>query len=126
MNLNEVAKRCHDDAKKLGWYDEGKVKSDVESLMMTVTELAEAVEELRTNKPMVYYNLRNITGSTITTDPKHPDANPKPEGFAVELADAVIRLLDLAQYKGIDLEKVIADKLDYNLTRGYRHGNKNL
>lgn len=110
MTLKELAQRCHGDAKSLGWYDTGKTKTDVESLMLVVTELAEAVEELRVPDAQFEYKGKN----------------GKPEGFAVELADAVIRLLDLAQFKGIDLERVILEKLDYNLTRGYRHGNKTL
>jgi len=110
MDLKDISKRCHGDAKKLGWYDSGKVKSDVESLMMVVTELAEAVEELRVPEAQLEYKGKN----------------GKPEGVAVELADAVIRLLDLAEFKGIDLERVILEKLDFNLTRGYRHGNKTL
>lgn len=108
--ITTLAQRCHEDAKSLGWYDEGKTKSDIESLMLTVTELAEAVEELR--KPYetepVYYK---------------PDS-AKPEGYGVELADAIIRLLDLCAYKELDIGRIIDEKLAYNLTRGHRHGNK--
>lgn len=108
MTLNELAKKCHEDAKSLGWYEQGKIKSDVESLMLTVTELAEAVEELR--KPDAQVRYLSEKG--------------KPEGYGVEIGDAIIRLLDLCAYKGIDIESIVMEKLAYNLTRGYRHGNK--
>lgn len=109
MTIDEIAKRAHEDAKLLGWYDEGKVKSDLESLMMVVTEVVEAVEELRRSGPQIkYYNY----------------GNPKPEGYGVEVADAIIRLLDFCAYKQIPIGDIIKEKLTYNLTRGYRHGNK--
>ena len=112
MTLNELARKCHEDAKSLGWYDEGKTKSDVENLMMVVTELAEAVEEIRNEKPAFYYH------------PTDDREIKKPEGIAVEIADAIIRLLDMSAYKGYDIETVIKEKLAFNLTRGYRHGGK--
>jgi len=108
MNINKLAIRCHLDAKSLGWYDEGKVKSDLESLMMVVTEVAEAVEELRKDELVI----------------EKPNEKGKPEGFGVELADTIIRLLDICAYKEIHIESIILRKLEYNLTRGHRHGGK--
>lgn len=46
------------------------------------------------------------------------------ENFEEELADVVIRLLDLTSGLGINLGPVILDKLQKNRTRGYRHGGK--
>lgn len=48
----------------------------------------------------------------------------KPEGFGIELADALIRIADLAERHGIDLEAMIALKSAYNETRPYMHGRK--
>lgn len=48
----------------------------------------------------------------------------KPEGVAVELADAVIRIADLCGHLGIDLEAAIALKMDYNETRPFKHGKR--
>lgn len=50
----------------------------------------------------------------------------KPEGFAVELADAMIRIADLAGIAGVDLSKAIERKLKHNETREYRHGDRKL
>ncbi len=107
MSLNGLAERCHSDAKSMGWYD-GEVKSDLESLMMVVTEVSEAVEELRNEG----------------VDSHYYSGNGKPEGFGVEIADTIIRLLDLCAYRDINIEQIVFEKLEYNLTRGKRHGNK--
>lgn len=48
------------------------------------------------------------------------------EGVPSELADIVIRVLDLAEYYGIDMGEAIAQKHAYNLTRPYKHGGKKL
>jgi NTP pyrophosphatase (non-canonical NTP hydrolase) len=44
--------------------------------------------------------------------------------FEEELADTVIRVLDLTAGLGIDIDAVVAAKLAKNRTRGYRHGGK--
>ena len=46
----------------------------------------------------------------------------KPEGFASEMADTVIRVADLCGYLGIDLNEAIAAKQRYNKTRPKKHG----
>ena len=75
--------------------------------MLIVSELAEAVEELRDGHTPteVYFQL-----------------DGKPEGFPVELADAVIRSYDLAEMVGVDLDSLIEEKLNFNKQRGYKHG----
>ena len=41
-----------------------------------------------------------------------------------ELADAVIRILDLAEYLGFDMEAEVARKHEINKTRPIRHGKR--
>lgn len=48
----------------------------------------------------------------------------KPEGVAVELCDATIRILDYLAYMGVDVEAVLMAKHEYNKGREYRHGGK--
>lgn len=48
----------------------------------------------------------------------------KPKGFAVELADAFIRLADLCGAEGIDIEQYIRTKHTYNIGREHRHGRR--
>jgi NTP pyrophosphatase (non-canonical NTP hydrolase) len=45
------------------------------------------------------------------------DKLPHRHGIEVELADAVIRILDTAVHLGFDLESAIIEKLAYNRTR---------
>lgn len=46
----------------------------------------------------------------------------KPEGFAYELADIMIRVGDLAHGMGIDLDQAIRQKMDFNKGRPHLHG----
>lgn len=48
----------------------------------------------------------------------------KPEGVAVELCDAIIRILDYLAYMGVDVEAVLMAKHEHNKGREYRHGGK--
>jgi NTP pyrophosphatase (non-canonical NTP hydrolase) len=84
-----------------------KHKNFAEAIALIHSELSEALEEDRKGAPQVYYA-----------------ANGKPEGVAVELADAVIRICDLCGYLKIDLEKVIAEKMEYNAGRPHLHGKR--
>ena len=44
------------------------------------------------------------------------------KGLEVELADAVIRIMDFSQGKDLDVGGAVIEKLDYNKTRPYLHG----
>lgn len=46
------------------------------------------------------------------------------EHFAEEIADVMIRCLDLCAGQGIDISKEIQAKLEKNKLRGFRHGGK--
>ena len=74
MNMYKMAQPIHTLAVKNGWWEGDK--DDREVFAMIHAELSEAIEEYRNGKPMVY----------------HVDG--KPEGIAVELIDACIRMLD--------------------------------
>jgi NTP pyrophosphatase (non-canonical NTP hydrolase) len=51
---------------------------------------------------------------------------PKPEGVGSEFADLLIRLVDMADVFGIDLEAEYRRKIAYNRTRAYQHGGRTL
>ncbi|MBZ0158446.1 MAG: hypothetical protein K8I29_19785 [Alphaproteobacteria bacterium] len=105
MEINELVKMAHERAVKSGWWD--PAKSPLECHMMVVTEMAEAVEACRIEQPPFYVA-----------------ENGKPEGEAVELADAIIRIADYFGHKGWDLQEVLIAKMKYNETRPHRHGGK--
>lgn len=104
-DIRNMQHKVHELAKEKGWWDDPR--TPMECLMLIVTELAEAAEDLRTGNMCPPYV------------PGH-----KPEGFGIELADAVIRIMDLAEYMGYDLEHLMERKHEYNRTRPYKHGKK--
>lgn len=132
--IEEFQKEVHDVAKEKGWYEPGKTKSPMESLMLMVSELAEACEELRTGAPVLYK--RSEKGKPVHTnentvawivrpeDSNWDEVHGKLEGVAAELADVFIRLVDFCEFEKIPLAQAILEKHDYNKTRPYRHGNK--
>lgn len=46
------------------------------------------------------------------------------EQMAGELADIVIRTMNLAEYLGVDLDAAVKAKHEFNKTRAMRHGGK--
>lgn len=49
---------------------------------------------------------------------------PQHEAMSVELADAVIRCMDLAEALDLDLAGAIVAKVAYNATRPHKHGKR--
>jgi NTP pyrophosphatase (non-canonical NTP hydrolase) len=95
----------HANATKHGFWQEPR--NIGEALALIHAEVSEALEAYR--------------GNDMDT---HTAEDGKPEGFGVELADIVIRVLDLAQGLDYDLALLMADKHAYNLTRTYKHGKR--
>ena len=110
-DLRDIQRAVWRTAEEHGWHkdnDNIPVK-----LVMIHSEVSEALEEYRNTPPEcevsdLYYNA----------------LSDKPEGFGVELADVVIRVLDLAEMMGMDLTEIILTKMEYNESRPYRHGGK--
>lgn len=104
--LNKLAKEIHKNAVLHGWWDEPRGFGEVVALCHS--ELSEALEEYRAGNAFEY------------------KVNGKPEGIAVEMADCIIRILDWCGKEGIDIDRIIREKHEYNKTRPYRHGGKRL
>ena len=108
MNINEFAKEVHENAVAHGWWE--KNPSIPECLCLIHGEVSEALEEYRNGKPILYHEGESEEG--------------KPEGIAVELADVILRTLDLMAALEVDIDAVITEKHNYNKGRPYRHGGK--
>lgn len=117
LDIAELAREINAWADDKGWNEKltrenGSVAIQVLNM---VTELAEAWEEIRNNHAIneVYY-------------PDHPFEGPvqKPEGFPIEIADCIVRILHMCQFYGIDIEDALRLKMEYNKTRPHRHGGK--
>jgi NTP pyrophosphatase (non-canonical NTP hydrolase) len=107
MTILDWQREVHRLAVEKGWWTEGEKRNLGEMICLIHCELSEAFEHHREGMP-VYFD--GVDG--------------KPDGFSIELADAVIRILDLCESLGIDLERCIQIKHEYNKTRPYRHGGK--
>lgn len=143
--MTNMRHACHKDFCGSPGRDTGGV------LMLIVTEVAEAQEELRDNPdpyaPMGYEHtwFTNGTPAGVYHFPRlgrwgvqdekegtsreltHEElvemgADAKPVGFASELADIIIRTLDMAGAYGIDIERAVREKIVYNATRPAKHG----
>ena len=104
MTLSELQQKCHYQAHNAGWWDDYYAMSDEHSryylaarYALIHSEVSEALEGLRKGG----------------MDPHLPHRKNE----EVELADAVIRILDYAHAVGFDLEGTIQEKLAYNLAR---------
>lgn len=121
IGLNELTATNHDNAVNHGWWEENRSFGEVIALIHS--ELSEALEEYRDAKPDFYY-LQKEADETIIKTSLEDYRGEKPEGIAVELADAIIRILDYCGHKGIDIEQTIRIKHEYNKSREYKHGGK--
>lgn len=113
--INILCDQAHSAADRAGWWlknrgvggafgSKGKFGHEIipEKLMMTVSELGEAVREYS----------------------KHGPAAPDHLDFQYELADVAIRLFDIAGRFRIPLGDRIIQKMIKNKHRGFRHGGK--
>lgn len=124
-SLNEWAKEIHENAVAHGWWDEERSFGDIVALCHS--ELSEALEEYRSNKPLAYCNTPHIdSGMYGINNPDEWSPDDKPEGIATEMIDCIIRILDWCGKEGVDVDALMEAKRNYNKTRPYRHGGKAL
>lgn len=108
-NLNDWAKDAYENAKNKGFYD--KEVNIGERLALIHSEVSEALEEIRSgrNPTEVYFE-------------EKADGSKKPAGYVIELCDVLIRTLDEMGRLGVDVDKLMHLKQDYNKSRPKLHG----
>jgi len=104
MDIKALQADIHKNAVNKGFWEEVNIG---EKLALIHSEVSEALEDYRAGKMNIRYR-----------------EDGKPEGFPVELADIIIRVLDLAEYFKINLLPPMLEKHAYNETRPYKHGKK--
>ena len=122
--INELAKQVHQNAKDKGFFD--KEKNIGEMLCLIHSEVSEALEADRKD---MYADLPENTLDVLVDFFNKETFQSEYEDlvkgtFEEEMADIVIRVMDLCAFKGINLEKHIKAKMRYNSLREYKHGKK--
>lgn len=101
-DLNELARECHEDSISKGFW-EGLKPIDVNiglmKLMLVTTEVAEAAEVLRDDNDHAWE-----------------------QHLEEELADIIIRVLDLAEAYQLNIYNGVRQKMAKNLERPMMHG----
>ena len=98
--INELVEDCHDSSKKAGWWPEDHARNPMvvpTKLALIHSEISEAMEAHRKG-------LRD-------------DKLPEFLGIETELADALIRIFDLAGFLNLNLGGALQAKFDYNQSR---------
>jgi NTP pyrophosphatase (non-canonical NTP hydrolase) len=123
MNLTEFSKEIHAGNAARGFYDVPRTFPHL--AMLVVSELSEAVEADRNGKRCAPERLARVQKSHDMAAQQlfkvAFEADVK-DTMEDEIADTIIRLLDLCGYLGIDIDGHVRAKLAYNATREAKHG----
>ena len=90
MDINDIAAKQYDWVERMGWHN----KTVLEALALVASEVGESINECRGEKPT-------------------------PE-FGSELADIILRTVDIAHWQGVNIAEEIAKKMAINEARGTR------
>jgi NTP pyrophosphatase (non-canonical NTP hydrolase) len=106
--LDNLVHVAHENSRAHGFWDPGEGSATfVERIALVISECAEVIEEVRENRPVTEIRVRE---------------DGKPLGIPTELADILIRVLDIAGGYGIEIGDAVAMKMRYNAGRPHKHG----
>jgi len=103
IEFDAVAQEVNHIAIEKGWWEGERNEGELIALMHS--ELSEALEAIRNGNPP-------------------DDKIPEYTGVEAELADVIIRIMDMAAAKGYRVGEAVVAKINYNKNRPYKHGGK--
>lgn len=111
--LQTLQQKIHQDNVNAGWWTDLETKQDLAKEALKNTRLGKALvaEKLCLVHSEVSESMEAARKGLMD------DKLPHRKGIEVELADAVIRILDLCGALELDLANAIAEKLNYNASR---------
>jgi len=120
--MNELRDKIYKNAKDKGFWDQER--NIGEALMLIVTELAEGLETHRSTGKIKLVDSMVKKAMTEMSDEEFKEhfAVMVKDSFQDEMADSIIRILDLCGGLDIDIDWHIAAKMRYNATRSRLHG----
>ncbi len=108
-DINQLARNINCWAVEKGFYPPGEEFNFPEKLMLIVSELSECMEAHR----------RQIADVPIADEHL-----ARYSAIEVELADTVIRILDLCGASGFNIGGALIEKMAFNCKRAHKHGKR--
>ncbi len=120
--LNELANEIYKNAVDKGFYENGAATNVGERMALIHSEVSEALEADRKKK---YAGNEVAMLVNQISNPKEFEQRFREtvkDTHEDELADVIIRALDHAAFKGIDIDAHVRAKMRFNSMREYKHG----
>jgi NTP pyrophosphatase (non-canonical NTP hydrolase) len=109
--LNDLSELVYKNAEEKGFHEKDHLRDDVDNYSVWTSNLHGEVSEL-------WEAARK--GQLLKPCDKDCDLTCEEE----ELADIIIRALDTARARNIDIGRAVLTKHEYNTTRSHKHGGK--
>ncbi len=122
MEINKTAEDAFQNAKSKGFHE--KQIEIGTRLMLIVSELSEALEANRAEKMELTTDEKKHIEYLMDSEGHDIFKLKYKEHFGFEVADALIRILEMSRYLNLDIEWYTKIKMKYNSTREKMHGGK--